>query len=157
MATCIHSSRSCLPFYTISIFPLLNRKIFHLLVNSVPTQFLLDTGSAVTLLRRDTWARITANCPQELEPHSFLKLVGVDGSPLTIHGRAKVYLQLGGKIITLSIVVSSLTNEAILGLDFLQDQLALIDLAKNKVHLSNNIGVPLIGNKLSSTSQVSSF
>ena len=33
MATCIHSSRSCLPpFYTIPIFPLLNRKIFHLLL-----------------------------------------------------------------------------------------------------------------------------
>ena len=33
MATCIHSSWSCLlPFYTIPIFPLLNRKIFHLLV-----------------------------------------------------------------------------------------------------------------------------
>ena len=36
MATCIHSSRSCrLPFYTIPIFPLLNRKIFHLLVNTM--------------------------------------------------------------------------------------------------------------------------
>ena len=34
MATCIHSSQSCLlPFYTIPIFPLLNRKIFHLLVS----------------------------------------------------------------------------------------------------------------------------
>ena len=34
MATCIHPSRSCLPtFYTISIFPLLNRKIIHLLVS----------------------------------------------------------------------------------------------------------------------------
>ena len=33
MATCINSSRSCLPpSYTIPIFPLLNRKIFHLLV-----------------------------------------------------------------------------------------------------------------------------
>ena len=33
MATCINSSLSCLlPFYTIPIFPLLNRKIFHLLV-----------------------------------------------------------------------------------------------------------------------------
>ena len=31
MATSIHSSLSCLlPFYTIPIFPLLNRKIFHL-------------------------------------------------------------------------------------------------------------------------------
>ena len=34
MVTCIHSSRSCLPpLYTIPIFPLLNRKIFHLLVS----------------------------------------------------------------------------------------------------------------------------
>ena len=34
MATCIHPSRSCRPlFYTIPIFPLLNRKIFHLLVS----------------------------------------------------------------------------------------------------------------------------
>ena len=33
MAISIHPSRSCLlPFYTILIFPLLNRKIFHLLV-----------------------------------------------------------------------------------------------------------------------------
>ena len=34
MATCIHPSRSCLlPFYNIPIFPLLNQKIFHLLVS----------------------------------------------------------------------------------------------------------------------------
>ena len=42
METCIHSSRSCLPpFYTIPIFPLLNRKIFHLLVSFL---FLLHTA-----------------------------------------------------------------------------------------------------------------
>ena len=42
MATCIHSSRSCLPpFYTIPIFPLLNQKIFHLLVSFL---FLLHTA-----------------------------------------------------------------------------------------------------------------
>ena len=40
MATCIHSSRSCLPpFYTIPIFPLLNRKIFHLLVIVIAAQY----------------------------------------------------------------------------------------------------------------------
>ena len=42
MATCIYSSRYCLPpFYTIPIFPLLNRKIFHLLVSFL---FLLHTA-----------------------------------------------------------------------------------------------------------------
>ena len=47
-------------------------------INSVPTKFLLATGAAVTLLQRDTWAKTTVHCPQELEPHSFLKLTGVD-------------------------------------------------------------------------------
>ena len=43
MATCIHSSRSCLPpFYTIPMFPLLNRKVFHLLVSFL--FFLLHTA-----------------------------------------------------------------------------------------------------------------
>ena len=70
----IHSSWSCLPpFYTIPIFPLLNRKNFHLLITSaiagtmdllasetfilwltglqrgVPTQALVDTGSPATI------------------------------------------------------------------------------------------------------------
>ena len=36
MAISIHPSRSCLlPFYTVPIFPLLNQKIFHLLVSSL--------------------------------------------------------------------------------------------------------------------------
>ena len=47
MATCIHSSRSCLlPFYTIPIFPLLNRKIFHLLVS-----FLFFAAHCILALR----------------------------------------------------------------------------------------------------------
>ena len=47
MATCIHSSRSCLPpFYTIPVFPLLNRKIFHLLVS-----FLFFAAHCILALR----------------------------------------------------------------------------------------------------------
>ena len=47
MATCIHSSRSCLlPFYTIPIFPLLNLKIFHLLVS-----FLFFAAHCILALR----------------------------------------------------------------------------------------------------------
>ena len=32
-------------------------------INGVPTSFLLDTGTAVTLLQRDTWANVTASHP----------------------------------------------------------------------------------------------
>ena len=57
MATCIHSSRSCLlPFYTIPIFPLLNQKIFHLLVVCIDT-LLVHAGSRHhTVLYFNVWA-----------------------------------------------------------------------------------------------------
>ena len=45
MATCIHSSGSCLPpFYTIPIFPLLKRKVFHLLVHFKTPSFTFSMG-----------------------------------------------------------------------------------------------------------------
>ena len=61
MAKSIHPSLSCLlPFYTIPIFPLLNRKIFHLLVSilffgcTLHTKFILY--SELTILRPfDIW------------------------------------------------------------------------------------------------------
>ena len=48
-------------------------------VNGVQMSLLLDTGAAVTLLREDTWALITAESPQELRPWSTLKLVSAGG------------------------------------------------------------------------------
>ena len=105
-------------------------------VNGVPTSFLLDTGAAVTLLRRDTWTNITASCPQDLRNWSQLRLVGADGSPLRIHGSAHVSVELEG--ITRpaeAIIVSPLTTEAIIGLDFLRQYNARIDIAKQELQL----------------------
>ena len=105
---------------------------------------LLDTGAAVTLLRKDVWARVVAESPQELESWSTLKLVSAGGTPLTIHGSAQVKLELEGKeFLTEIVVVSPLTSEAILGLDFLQEQQALIDLAERRLRLKGGCALPL--------------
>ena len=105
-------------------------------VNGAQVSFLLDTGAAVTLLRDDTWTRANAKVPQELKPWSTLELVGAGGTPLTVHGSACVELELEGEVFLSDIVVvSSLTTEAILGLDFLKEQEASIDLASKRLHL----------------------
>ena len=58
------------------------------------------------------------------------------GTSLAIHGHASVTLQLGGREgQTDMVVVNPLTSEAILGIDFLQAQLAMIDLGQGTLGL----------------------
>ena len=102
-------------------------------VNGAQASFLLDTAM---LLREDVWTRVTARSPQELKPWPVLKLVNVGGTPLNVHGSACVKLELEGeKFSTEVVIVSPLPSEAILGLDFLQEQQAMIYLASKKLCL----------------------
>ena len=56
-------------------------------VDGVDTSFLLDTGAAYTLIRNDAWERIAAENSRDLEQWTGQRIVGVDGSPLRVHGR----------------------------------------------------------------------
>ena len=109
-------------------------------VNGVGTSFLLDTGASATLLRQDTWERV--NVPpvrKELTPCPEHRLVSVDGSPLQVHGRTIVSLDLAGERFELAVtVVSPLTSEAILGVDFLQPHQATIDLGRRQISFGKN-------------------
>ena len=81
--------------------------------------FLVDTGSALTILRRDTWEKCKKP-EQQLVPWCRSKLVGAEGSQLHVFGSALITLNLEGEIFELSVVViDPLTSEAILGLDVL--------------------------------------
>jgi hypothetical protein len=111
----------------------------HATINGVELSLLLDTGAVVTLLREDAWLRVTANYPQALRPWSDVSLISAGGTALTIHGCASVELELRGKkYATEIVVVSPLTSEGILGLDFLRGQNAVIDLAGKKLHLKED-------------------
>lgn len=116
------------------------------LVGMIPISFLLDTGASVTLLRKDTWERVKAGNTLQLSQWAGQRLVGVDGSPLQVFGQAEVELTLVGKqFLSKVLVVSPLTTEAILGLDFLQEHRATIDLGNRKLLIGRDQGtsVPL--------------
>ena len=89
-------------------------------VNGVSASFLVDTGASVTLIRDDIW-RQTQIASNRLEPWTGRRLLGADGSPLQIHGRAEAELDLGGRLFTTYVVIAAgLSTEAILGVDFLE-------------------------------------
>ena len=99
-------------------------------INHVPVTFLLDTESALTILRKDTWDQ--SRRPDEcLTPWNELNLGGAEGTTLlTVHGSALVQWEANGKAFVQTVlVVDPVTTEATLGLDFLSS--CNVDLVKH--------------------------
>ena len=82
--------------------------------------FLVDTGSALTILHRDTWEKCKKP-GQQLIPWCQSKLVGAEGSQLHVFGSALITLNLEGEILNYLLyrVIDPLTSKAILRLDVL--------------------------------------
>ena len=88
-------------------------------INNGRVSFLIDTGSAFTILRKDTWEGICPNGPPlEASTQTF---VGVNGDNLDSHGSCELRINIGGTHFDHRIfVLSNITTEALLGLDFLE-------------------------------------
>lgn len=82
-----------------------------------------------------------------LSPWTGVQLVGVDGSPLDVFGKADITITIEDMPFTaMVIVVRSLTTDAILGLDFLQQHGATIHLPSKRLLLddgADGVQVPL--------------
>ena len=73
-------------------------------INDHVIMFLVNTGSALTILRRDIWEKCKAP-EQQLVPWCQNKLVGAEGSRLHVFGSAVVGLSMEDESIKLSVVV----------------------------------------------------
>ena len=121
--------------HTVDISPITGGYRLPGTLNGVEVTLLLDTGAAVTLVRQDVWSQLVTG-PSTLKPWSGATLVSAGGTPLSVHGCARLGLGLGGRKFQVEfVVVSPLTSEAILGIDFLQAQQATIDLGRGNLLL----------------------
>lgn len=108
-------------------------------LNNIPVNFMLDTGAPVSLIRKDVFDQVQG----ELVPWAGGGLVGVEGTPLDIHGMATVEIGLRGKLLPSEVVIaSSLKAEAILGVDFLEQNGCVINAAKRILHL-HGLAIPV--------------
>ena len=78
---------------------------------------MVDTGASVSLLQADIWGRLSADCDLALEVWNW-KLIGVEGSPLSVLGTAILGVGLGGITVQSDFLVTAgLSSDAIIGLD----------------------------------------
>ena len=107
---------------------------------------MIDTGAAVSLVRRDVWEQIVkGDCTLVLEQWAGRRLVGVNGAPLSVSGCKKVDIFLNGMPFkVMCVVTDDIMVEAILGLDFVNAHNGIIDCGSKRLTFpSRNISVPL--------------
>ena len=115
----------------------------HTRLSGCPCSFLLDTGAAVTLLSTRTFERCQPLTPLQLWTQQ--QLVEVEGSLLHVKGTISLHIDFYGQSFKVPfIVINNLSEDAILGLDFLKQHSCCIDTGKKLLQFgSENFSVPL--------------
>ena len=99
------------------------------LIDRRPTQMLIDTGSAVTIVREDTWQDAVDGRGQLTSPPR--PVVAANGEELEVVGLGEVTLRVGGlQTVHTVLVTRGVTQECLLGADFLSCHHCVVDLGK---------------------------
>ena len=99
--------------------------------------FLIDMGAGVSLLSKSLWDKIKP-AKERFNQMVTHRLVGVDGVPSKVEGMVSAPITIGE--VTLQhdfIVAEQITAEAILGLDFLEANKCILDLAGGKMQITD--------------------
>ena len=100
-----------------------------------PLSFLLDTGSAVSLLKSAVWYQ-SKPTGSALSSWGGNKLVGVNGTKLHIEGSADVTITIMNRTFACKmVVVDDLTVDAILGLDFMEANCCTLSIRERLLHI----------------------
>eukprot|EP00731_Ephydatia_muelleri_P038438 Em0760g4a len=104
---------------------------------------MIDTGATVSLFKRTVWCQLEGEHGCSLSPWDGHKLVGVEGSPVSVCGVTTLHLDIAGTtFVSDFVVVDALGVDCIIGLDFLRKFEGVIDLPKNILQF-RNVTVPL--------------
>ena len=87
-------------------------------VNNIPVTFLIDTGSNVSILSKDLVDQFPPDFHEEIQP-TKTKLLSVTGEISPFLGKTTVTVEIGSQNVQQNVLIASIENEGILGMDFL--------------------------------------
>ena len=86
----------------------------------MPGTFLIDTGSAITLISWEYYNRLPESTRPPLK-ETVMVAHGVTGAGLTVHGRTMLIVHINGRRLPYEFHVVEMSQDVILGIDFLDD------------------------------------
>lgn len=87
-------------------------------VQNEDIDMLVDTGANVTLFSENFVNRLKTSCKPDIRPVNT-SLVTATGESTPFHGQTNVTLSIGSKCYDHNVLIASISNDGILGLDFL--------------------------------------
>ena len=92
---------------------------------------LIDTGSAVSLVREDVWKEAT-ELPVDLLTPPVRPIVAANGGELDLLGQDELQLQVGDLQVQFPVFIArDLTQECLLGADFLKQHDCVVNMRTN--------------------------
>ena len=127
-------------------------------INGFSTNFVVDTGATFSLLKEDLWHKVKPRGAL-LELWKGPSLVSVDGTAINVSGLGTLQLIIDGRPFqSQMIVTSSMSTNAILGIDFLESHHCMIDLGKKTLHFpQDNVLIKLESSVGTQANQVGVF
>jgi len=104
-------------------------------VGGTPIQFLVDTGASCTLISETAYRKICSGEEGNLRKLSDRKLRLADGTPLHTRGILNMEIQLGPVAVNHEVIVANVSDEGIIGYDFLLTHGCKIDVSKHEFSL----------------------
>jgi predicted aspartyl protease len=104
-------------------------------IGETNVNFLVDTGASCSLISNTVYRKINAAEDQQLGKLTDRKFQLADGRPLAAQGKLKVNIQLGPVVVTHEIIVANISDEGIIGYDFLKAHECRIDIGKSEFQL----------------------
>ena len=103
---------------------------------------MVDTGTTVNLFKKTVWCQLEGK-QNTLAQWGGHKLVGVEGSPLSVCGVSTLHLAIAGTtFVSDFVIVDVLGVDCIIGSDFVMTYRGVVDLSKNTLQF-RNVMVPL--------------
>ena len=102
------------------------------LAENFPAEWLLDTGSGVTILSTNVYQSLAVAERPDLQKYSKT-LYSADESEISTLGQVFLNIQIGNKLTQHLCVVADISNDGILGTDFMKAHGLVMDFSSNKV------------------------